>query len=67
MDRKKLFEKWYKNKQHDYEIQETLSVTDEYLDIVWVMSGRDRGKSFEISSQLIADAWYDKKLFGYIR
>ena len=67
MDRKELFEKWYKNKQHDYEIQETLSVTDEYLDIVWVMSGRGRGKSFEISSQLIADAWYDKKQFGYIR
>ena len=48
-------------------ISEDRIVTDEYLDIVWVMSGRGRGKSFEISSQLIADAWYDKKQFGYIR
>lgn len=67
MDRDKLFKKYYKNKEHDYEIQETLSATDEYLDIVFVYSGRNRGKSFEISSQLLADAWYDNKQFGYIR
>ena len=67
MDRVKLFKKWYKNKNHDYEMEETLSSTDEYIDIAWIMSGRGRGKSFEISSQLIADAWYDDKQFGYIR
>ena len=67
MEREKLFKKWYKNKEHDYEISETLSATDEYLDILFIYSGRNRGKSFEISSQLIADAWYENKEFGYIR
>ncbi len=67
MDRDKLFKKYYKNKEHDYEIQETLSATDQYLDIVFVYSGRNRGKSFEVSSQMIADSWYDNKQFGYIR
>ena len=67
MDRDKLFKKYYKSKYHDYEIEETLSATDQNIDIAFVYSGRNRGKSFEISSQLIADAWYDKRLFGYIR
>ena len=67
MDREKLFKKYYKSKYHDYEIEETLSASEEPIDIAFVYSGRNRGKSFEISSQLIADAWYDKKLFGYIR
>lgn len=67
MKRDALFKKFYKSKYHDYEIEETLSSTDQKIDIAFVYSGRNRGKSFEISSQLIADAWYDKKLFGYIR
>lgn len=70
MERSKLFKKWYKNKEHDYEISETLQYKDDNdrdIDIAFVYSGRNRGKSFEISSQLIADAWYDNKLFGYIR
>ena len=67
MDRDKLFKKYYKSKFHDYEIEETLSSTEQHIDIAFVYSGRNRGKSYEISSQLIADAWYDKKLFGYIR
>lgn len=67
MDREKLFKKYYKSKFHDYEIQETLDSTDQNIDIAFVYSGRNRGKSFEVSSQLIADAWYDKKQFGYIR
>lgn len=70
MERNKLFKKWYKNKEHDYEISETLQYKDDNdrdIDIAFVYSGRNRGKSFEISSQLIADAWYDNKLFGYIR
>ena len=67
MERDKLFKKFYKSKFHDYEIEETLSSTEQKIDIAFVYSGRNRGKSFEISSQLIADAWYDKKLFGYIR
>lgn len=70
MERSKLFKKWYKHKEHDYEISETLQYKDDNdrdIDIAFVYSGRNRGKSFEISSQLIADAWYDNKQFGYIR
>ena len=70
MDRNKLFKKWYKNPAHDYEIDETLSYTDDTgrtPDVCFVFSGRNRGKSFEVCTQLLADAWYNKKLFGYIR
>lgn len=70
MNRKKLFSKYYKDERHDYEISETLACKDDTgrtLDIAFVYSGRNRGKSFEISSQLIADSWYDSKHFGYIR
>lgn len=70
MKRTALFRKYYKNPNHDYEISETLSVHDDTNrspDVCFVYSGRNRGKSFEISSQLIADAWFEGKLFGYIR
>lgn len=70
MERTKLFKKWYKHKEHDYEIDETLQYHDDTgreIDIAFIYSGRNRGKSFEISTQLIADAYYDHKQFGYIR
>lgn len=70
MTRKQLFKKYYKNDKHDYELQETMSITDETgrtPDVAFIYSGRNRGKSFEVATQLIADAWYDKKLFGYVR
>ena len=70
MTRKKLFAKWYKNPEHDYEITETISCTDDTgrtPDIAFVYSGRNRGKSFEVCTQLLADAFYDQKQFGYIR
>lgn len=70
MKRDKLFQKYYKNPNHDYEISETLQYKDDTgrePDIAFVYSGRNRGKSFEISTQLLADAYYDKKLFGYVR
>ena len=70
MKRSDLFKKWYKHKEHDYEISETLSYKDDTgrtPDVCFVYSGRNRAKSFEISSQLIADAYFDKKQFGYIR
>ena len=70
MERAKLFKKYYKNKNHDYEIAETLAVSDDTgraIDIAFVYSGRNRGKSFEISTQLLADSWYDGREFGYIR
>lgn len=70
MTRSKLFKKYYDNPQHDYEISETLQYKDDTnrdIDIAFIYSGRNRGKSFEISTQLLADAWYDDKQFGYIR
>ena len=70
MTRKKLFAKYNKDPRHDYEISETLSQKDDTgrtPEVCFVYSGRNRGKSYEISTQLLADAWYDKKLFGYIR
>lgn len=66
MKREDLFKKYSKHPKHTYEIKETLSAADE-INIAFVYSGRDRGKSFEISSQCIADAWYDNKQLGYIR
>lgn len=70
MERSKLFKKWYKHKEHDYELDETLQYHDDTgrdIDIAFIYSGRNRGKSFEISTQLIADAWFSGKQFGYIR
>lgn len=70
MNRTALFKKWNKNPQHDYNISETLSIhddTDRQPDICFVYSGRNRGKSFEVSANLIADSWYKKELFGYVR
>lgn len=70
MKRDKLFNKYYKSPFHDYEIRETLSYADDtgrIPDVCFIYSGRNRGKSFEVASQLIADAWYDDKHFAYIR
>lgn len=69
MDRKALFEKWNKHPEHDYEIKDTLQYTDgeREQDISFVYSGRERGKSFDIVANLLADAWYDGKGFGYLR
>ena len=35
MTREALFKKWYKNKEHDYEISETLAVTDDEVLESW--------------------------------
>ena len=67
MTRKELFKKYYKNPNHDYECQETIEATTEHIDIAFIYSGRNRGKSFEVSSQLIADAFYDNKQMAYVR
>lgn len=69
MKREELFKKWYKNTEHDYELAETLAVTDgnRQQDISFIYSGRNRAKSFEVATQCIADAWYDGLQLGYIR
>ena len=70
MKRNKLFAKYAKHPKHTYEIQETLSYhddTDREPDIIFPYSGRNRGKSFEISAQCLADAWYDDKQLAYVR
>ena len=69
MKRSELFKKYYKHPEHDYELSETMSHTIEGLepDIAFIFSGRNRGKSFEISSQCIANSYYDKIQFAYVR
>lgn len=70
MERSKLFKKYSKHPKHTYEISETLSCIDDTgrkPDICVVYSGRERGKSFEIASQCLADAWYDGKQLAYVR
>lgn len=70
MNRDKLFKKYSKHPKHTYEISETLSCTDDTgrsPDIAFVYSGRERGKSFEIAAQCLADAWYDGKQLAYVR
>ena len=66
LKRSELFKKYYKSDKHDYEISETLEACPD-LNIAFVYSGRQRGKSFEIASQCLADAWYDDKQLAYIR
>ena len=66
MTRSELFKKYYKNPKHDYEMSETMEACPDG-DIFFVYSGRNRAKSFEISSQMLADAWYDDKQMGYVR
>ena len=70
MLRDKLFKKLYKDPHHDYELTETLSVHDDEdrePEIIFLLSGRERAKSFEVATQFMADAYYDHKLFGYVR
>ena len=70
MNRDKLFKKYAKHPLHTYELSETMSYTDETgrtPDIAFIYSGRNRGKSFEVCAQCLADAWYDEKLLAYVR
>ena len=71
MTREKLFKKWNSNSQHGYDLSETFNgatvIDGRPIDIAFILSGRNRGKSFTISTECIADAWYDDKQFGYIR
>ena len=70
MKRTKLFAKYAKHPKHTYEISETLSYKDDTgrePDIIFPYSGRNRGKSFEIASQCLADAWYDDRQLAYVR
>ena len=70
MDEKALYKKYYKHPKHDYELTDTTSITDDtgrHPDICFIYSGRERGKSFDISMRALTDAYYHDKLFGYIR
>lgn len=70
MEREKLFKKYSKSPYHTYSLEDSLSVLDDTgraPDVLFVYSGRNRGKSFEIATHVIADAWYDKRLFVYVR
>lgn len=70
MTRDKLFKKWNGHSQHGYDLSETFNSEtekDNKIDIAFILSGRNRGKSFTISTECIADAWYDDKCFAYVR
>lgn len=70
MKRDKLIKKYYKHPDHDYELSETMSVTDDtgrHPDIAFIYSGRERAKSYEVTMQVLMDAWYDDKEFMYVR
>lgn len=71
MTRDKLFKKWNSNPSHGYDLSETFNnetkVEDRDIDIAFILSGRNRGKSFTISTECLADAWYDNKCFAYVR
>ena len=71
MTREKLFKKWNSNSQHGYDLSETFNsetkINGKDIDIAFILSGRNRGKSFTISTECLADAWYDNKQFAYVR
>ena len=70
MKRDKLFKKYSKHPCHTYELSETLSCLDDTgrsPDISFIYSGRERGKSFEVAAQCLADSWYDGKQLAYVR
>ena len=70
MKREKLFKKYYKSPYHDYELSDTMQFVDDTgrsPDIAFIYSGRNRGKSYEVAMQCLADAWYDGKKFAYVR
>lgn len=70
MKKDKLIKKYYRHKEHDYELSETMSVTDDtgrHPDIAFIYSGRERAKSYEVTMQVLMDAWYDDKEFMYVR
>ena len=70
MRKDKLIKKYYKHKAHDYELSETMDLTDDtgrHPDIAFIYSGRERGKSYEVTMRCLMDAWYDDKCFMYVR
>lgn len=70
MRKDKLIKKYYKHKAHDYELSETMNLTDDtgrHPDIAFIYSGRERGKSYEVTMRCLMDAWYDDKCFMYVR
>ena len=70
MNREKLFKKWNSHSQHGYDLSETFNSStekDDKIDIAFILSGRNRGKSFTICAECLADAWYDDRQFAYVR
>lgn len=71
MTREKLFKKWNSHPEHGYDLEETYNeatmIDGRPIDISFILSGRNRGKSFTICTKCLADAWYDDKQFAYVR
>lgn len=73
MNRGKLFKKWFSksNKNwsvNDFNYQEIMqNEKANEANIFLFMGGRERGKSFRITAELLADAWYENIQLAYVR
>lgn len=78
MTEEKLYKKWFNYKPHivngklvsyynSDEIREIKDDNGNPVDIAIIFSGRNRGKSFDISAKAIADGYYHKRHFAYCR
>lgn len=71
MTEKQIIKKWFSNENYYNSdiIRNMQTESGHKCDIALIYSGRNRGKSFDISAKAILEAWNSKgsKTFGYIR
>lgn len=58
-----------KHPEHDYELSDTMqhTIDGNTIDLAFIFSGRNRGKSYEVTAQCLADAFYDNRQLAYCR
>ena len=71
MTEKQIFKKWFSNEEYynSNNIRTMIDDNGHSVDIAFIYSGRNRGKSFDISARAIMTAYYSdgKQTFGYVR
>ena len=71
MTEKQIIKKWFSNDNYYNSdiIRNMQTESGHKCDIALIYSGRNRGKSFDISAKAILEAWNSKgsSTFGYIR
>lgn len=72
MNKEKLYKKWFDKTKRpdDYDSTPIFNIEDENkhkLDIALIYSGRKRAKSFRVSADALADAYYNDRQFCYSR